>query len=436
MEPSQRIELVPVAQLKPYARNARTHSRRQIEQLAASIARFGFTNPLLISEDLTVLAGHGRLAAAKKLGWESVPVVRLSALSETEQRAYVLADNRLAEKAGWDVELRAVELADLQALEVDLTTGTGFELPEIDILLCEANAASTDEKVSKADFIPALEKVAVSRPGDVWILGRHRVICGDARDASAYEALLEDERAHLIFTDPPYNVPVSGHVRTGGGHREFAMASGEMSQEAFTDFLKQTLGEASSVCKDGAVAYVCMDWRHIREVMDAGDAAFDAFINLCVWKKTNGGMGSFYRSQHELVFVYKKGQAPHRNNVQLGRFGRDRTNVWVYSGVNAFKANRESELDMHPTVKPVKLIEDAIADATARNEIVLDPFGGSGSTLIAAQACGRRARLIEIDPLYCDVVVKRFEKFTGKVAMLASANDTFEQVAIARHAAA
>ncbi len=361
-----------------------------------------------------------------------MPVIRLSHLSETERRAYVLADNRLADLAGWDVELRAVELTELIDLEVNLTNGTGYEQAELDIMLSEALDASPDAKVDKADRVPVIEGPVVTRKGDVWVLGRHRLVCGDARDAAAYNALMTGEAAQTIFTDPPYNVKVSGHVRTGEGHREFAMASGEMTTPEFVAFLKESLGPAAACCEDGAVAFVCMDWRHAGELTEAGAAVFDAQLNLCVWNKTNGGMGSLYRSKHELVFVYKKGDAPHRNNVQLGKFGRDRTNVWTYAGVNAFKADRESELAMHPTVKPVAMVADAIQDVSDRNGLVLDPFGGSGSTLIAAQKCGRRARLIEYEPRYCDVIVARFEKYTGKQAHLEAANEPFEVVAAKR----
>jgi DNA modification methylase len=260
------------------------------------------------------------------------------------------------------------------------------------------------------------------------LLGRHRLACGDARDAGAYDALMAGQAADMLFTDPPYNVPIDGFAGGKGKveRREFAMASGEMGEAQFQAFLEATLGPAAAVTRDGAIAFVCMDWRHVGELLAAGAAVFDELKNICVWTKTNGGMGSLYRSQHELVFVFKKGRAPQCNNVELGRHGRNRTNVWAYAGANAFGAAREAELAMHPTVKPVALIEDAIKDVTRRGALVLDPFGGSGSTLIAAERCGRLARVIEIDPLYCDTIIKRFEAYTGKQALLEASAESYE----------
>jgi DNA modification methylase len=413
---SSQIERVPLDALKPYARNARTHSKRQIEQIAASIERFGFTNPVLVSDDLTIIAGHGRVAAAKLLGLKEAPVIRLSHLSEAERRAYVIADNRLAEQAGWDKEILAIELEGLIALDFDVQL-VGFETAEIDLLIDEVQA-SDPNGADPDDVVPPAPSNPVTLPGDVYALGRHRLICGDALKRETYHRLMGEDRADLIFTDPPYNVPIDGFAGGKGKavRREFAMASGEMSKEAFEAFLETSLGAAASVTKNGAIAFVCMDWRHMGELLKAGLEVFDELKNLCVWTKTNGGMGSLYRSQHELVFVFKLGGASHCNNVDLGRFGRNRTNVWAYGGANAFSKDRNEELAMHPTVKPVALIEDAIKDVTRRGQLVLDPFGGSGSTLIAAERCGRTARLIEIDPVYCDVIVQRFETCTGKSA--------------------
>lgn len=411
------LERLSIEALKPYARNARTHSKRQVEQIAKSIERFGFTNPVLIGDDLTIIAGHGRVAAAKLLGLKDVPVLRLSHLSEAERRAYIIADNRLAEQAGWDRGILAIELQDLVELNFDVEL-VGFEAAEIDLLIDEVREGDSSGSDDEEDVPPPPPDVPVTQPGDLWDLGRHRLYCGDALKAASYEALMDGAVADAIFTDPPYNVPIDGFA---GGHgkaerREFAMASGEMSTEAFQAFLAQSLAQAASHLKDGAIAFVCMDWRHMSELSAAGQAVFSELKNVCVWTKSNGGMGSLYRSQHELVFVFKRGSGEHRNNVQLGRHGRNRTNVWAYAGANAFGANREAELAMHPTVKPVALVADAIKDVTARAELVLDPFGGSGSTLIAAERCGRSARLIEIDPAYCDVIVARWEKATGRKA--------------------
>ncbi|MEQ9662738.1 MAG: site-specific DNA-methyltransferase [Parasphingopyxis sp.] len=245
--------------------------------------------------------------------------------------------------------------------------------------------------------------------------------------------LLDGETVDLLFTDPPYNVPIDGHVCGSGSvqHREFAMGVGEMSTSEFTRFLVDTLGPAAATCRDGAIAYVCMDWRHMGELLAAGNTVFDELKNLVVWNKTNGGMGTFYRSKHELIFVFKKGKGEHVNSFGLGDTGRYRTNVWDYAGISSLGANRAEELAMHPTVKPVALIADALRDCSRRGDIVLDCFGGSGSTLIAAETAGRTARLIEYDPVYCDTIVRRWEAYTGKraekiacgIAMPTAAND-------------
>lgn len=424
------IEYRNVTELKPYEKNARTHSKKQIRQIADSIKRFGFTNPILISDDASVIAGHGRLEAARLLGIALVPTVKLSHLSPAERRAYVLADNKLALNAGWDRETLAIELQALVDLEFEVEI-TGFSLAEIDLVLDEAHESSPDAGDPVDDEIPPMGDVAVSRSGDLWELGRHRLICGDARAVPDYSRLLGGEAADLVFTDPPYNVPIEGHVCGLGRvrHREFAMGAGEMSQSAFTSFLSETLGNAARSCRDGAIAFVCMDWRHIGELLAAGNQAFSELKNLCVWNKTNGGMGAFYRSKHELVFVFKVGNAPHTNSFGLGETGRYRTNVWDYAGISSISASRSEELAMHPTVKPVALIADAIRDCTRRGEIVLDCFGGSGSTLIAAEKTGRVARLIEFDPFYCDTIVRRFEKVTGKRAKLSGSGAYFEDVA-------
>ena len=425
-----KIEMRPVAALKPYPGNARTHSRKQVRQIADSIARFGFTNPVLISDDSEIVAGHGRVLAARQLGLDAVPTVRLSHLSKEERRAYVLADNKLAQNAGWDSEILAIELQALIDIDFDVTL-TGFSLAEVDLTLDRARESSTDTTDNPADAVPETPEVAVSRSGDLWQLGRHRLLCGDARSAADVERLMGDEHADLIFTDPPYNVPIDGHVGGLGSirHREFAFAAGEMTSDQFTAFLKETLGHAAAAAKDGAITFVCMDWRHMRELLDAGEAVFTELKNLCVWNKRNGGMGSFYRSKHELVFVFKVGTAAHTNTFGLGETGRYRTNVWDYAGISSLGAKRMEELAMHPTVKPVALIADAIRDCTRRGEIVLDTFGGSGSALIAAETCGRQARLIEYDPAYCDTIINRWETYTGKRAVHSEHGRSFELIA-------
>jgi DNA modification methylase len=411
------IELRDPKSLRPYAGNARTHSPKQVRQIADSIRCFGFVNPVLIDAEGEVIAGHGRLAAAQLLGLAEVPVLPVTHLSPAEKRAYIIADNRLAEKAGWDKEILAIELQALVDLDFEVEV-VGFELAEIDLILDEDRLRKSGAEPDGADEVPAVAPgPAITQPGDVWRLGPHRLICGDARDPKALAKLLGDDEVDLIFTDPPYNVAVDGHVGGLGKvkHREFAFASGEMSPEEFTTFLREALAPAAARCREGAIAYVCMDWRHMREMLAAGDAVFHELKNLCVWNKTNGGMGSFYRSKHELVFVWKVRPGRHVNSFGLGDTGRYRTNVWDYAGVNTFSASRDEDLKMHPTVKPVALVGDAIRDCSKRGDIILDMFGGSGSTLIAADQAGRQARLIEYDPHYCDVIVARWEKLTGKV---------------------
>lgn len=424
-----------VADLKPAKRNPRTHSDKQIRQIADSIREFGCINPILVDSDNKIVAGHGRLEAAKMLGLATVPTVCIDHLTPAQLRAYAIADNKLAENAGWDQELLALEFEYITELDVafDLTL-TGFEVPEIDIILTESRTVEDDP----ADEVPEPdpEERVITRLGDLWQIGRNRVLCGDATESDSYSMLLGSSKAQLVFTDPPYNVPIQGHVSGLGSvkHREFKMASGEMSERDFTEFLKNTFTPLARYTMDGAIIYVCMDWRHIAEITTAGRAVFSDLKNLCVWNKNNGGMGSLYRSKYELVFVFKSGTAPHINNVELGRHGRYRTNVWDYPGASSLREGRDEELAMHPTVKPVALIADAILDCSERDAIVLDCFGGSGSTLIAAEKTGRRGYLVELDPAYVDVTLRRFEQTFGTTAIHVGSGNTFAEVAKLRAA--
>lgn len=429
------IEYVAIDEIGVASRNPRNHGAKQIKQLEASIRKFKFTTPLFVTDDNTLIAGHGRLIAARNLGMTQVPCIRLSHLSPHEARAYLIADNRIAELAGWDKAMLALELKELGELDFEMAS-TGFELPEIDILIQDASARST-QKAERQDDIPSRPAIAevVSRVGDLWKCGRHALVVGDAKDPVVISRLMWGAKAAMVFTDPPYNVPIAGHVSGKGAikHREFVEASGEMTPDQFVAFLSLTLGNAAAACKDGAIVFVCMDWRHQRELLEAGYRVFSELKNLCIWAKNNGGMGTFYRSRHELIFVWKVGAAAHTNNFGLGDKGRYRTNVWSgYAGVNTFKAGRTEELELHPTVKPVALVADAIRDVSHRGEVVLDCFGGSGTTMIAAEETGRIARLIEIDPGYADAIVTRFEKFTGVAATLSSTGQSFEEVALER----
>lgn len=424
----ERLESMALADLRPHDRNPRTRSKKQVEQIAESIRRFGFTNPVLVDRDGQVIAGHGRIEAAKLLGTATVPVLRLEHMTEAEKRAYIIADNRLAELAGWDNDLLALELAAVAELDSDFDLAiTGFDVAEIEALLngLESGEQQEEEPIQIDEQAPV-----VCRVGDMWQLGDHALICGDATDPEVYRRLLDQGKAQMVFTDPPYNVPVNGHICGLGKvqHDEFVMASGEMTEEQFTTFLRTVTSNLAAFSDDGSIHYVCMDWRHMGELLAAGRSAYAEFKNLVVWNKDNGGMGAFYRSKHELVFVFKNGSAPHINNFGLGQHGRYRTNVWDYAGVNSLKADRDEELAMHPTVKPVAMVADAIRDCSRRGGVILDAFSGSGTTIIAAEQTGRRARAIELDPRYVDVAIRRWQHLTGGKATLAGSDSTFDEL--------
>jgi DNA modification methylase len=414
------IEHIALDQFGVWPRNARTHSRKQIKQIAESISRFGFTNPVLIDAENRILAGHGRVAAARSLGMTTAPCLRFDHLSQQEKRAYVLADNKLALNAGWDEELLALELKELLASDLDFSLEiTGFSIAECDDLI--DGLEPTEQGDPADDFLPeATNDGSRCRVGDLWRLGQHRLICGDSLDPKVVAALMDGKLAEMVFTDPPYNVPIAGHVCGKGAvkHREFAMASGEMTTEQFASFLNSAFSNLSAFSGDGSIHFICMDWRHLGEVLATGEGIYSELKNLIVWAKDNGGMGTFYRSRHELIFAFKNGLGPHINSFELGQHGRYRTNVWEYKGVNTLKAGRQDELALHPTVKPVAMIVDAIKDVSTRNGIVLDLFGGSGSTLIAAHKTGRHGRLCELDPIYCDRIIRRWEMFAKDEAEL------------------
>lgn len=422
-----RVEQVAIDSIQPCPRNARTHSKKQLHQIAASIREFGFTNPVLIDDKGQILAGHGRVEAAKILGVPTIPVLRIDHLTPEQKRAYMIADNKIALNAGWDLEILAADLKELAALDLSFDVEiTGFETAEIDILVDGRPPQGNDP----ADQVPPVQARAVTELGDLWLLGDHKLLCADARDSGAYEKLMGTERARMVFADPPYNVPIDGHVGGLGAikHREFAMATGEMNDAEFSGFLATCFAQMAAVSADGAIHFICMDWRHMGEVLAAAKGVYSELKNLCVWNKDNGGMGSFYRSKHELVFVYKVGTAPHVNTIELGRTGRYRTNVWDYAGANTLRPGRERDLDMHPTVKPVALVMDAIKDCSRRGDIVLDSFGGSGTTIMAAQKSGRCARAIEIDPLYVDVAIRRWQNYTGQSALRARDGRSFDDI--------
>jgi DNA modification methylase len=423
-------KVVPIDSLIPYAGNAKRHPKEQIRKLVESIREFGFLAPIVADQQNNVLAGHGRLLAAQQLELPAVPVLLCDHLTPAQVRAYRLADNRIAEDAPWDPALLKVELEYLMQYDFKMEA-TGFSVCEIDQALT-VEIDNADEEPETPDLPGAAETVSLL--GDVWELHRHRVVCGDARDPKVVQSLMENEQARQVLTDPPYDVKIQGHVSGLGKHQhaEFAMASGEMSDAEFSQFLTDAIGASVTAVVDGGLVFAFMDWRHLVQLHQAATAVGLQHINLAVWVKSNGGMGSLYRSQHELVWMGKKGKAPHINNVQLGRDGRYRTNVWHYRGMNAFGDDRDASLAMHPTVKPVSLLADAILDVTRPKDIVLDPFLGSGSTLMAAERTHRRGYGIEIDPRYVDVVLMRWMKQTGLSPIHVASGKTFEQMRATR----
>lgn len=432
------VTMVPVDQLRPDPGNPRRHPKSQIKQIARSIETFGFNVPLLVRQDGTIIAGHACLLALRQLGWTEAPVIYLHHLTSERACAFQIAHNQLSTKSDWDERLLGEALRDLSLESLDFSLDvTGFSMAEIDLRI-EGLDVVDAAKLDRIDAVPPAAGSAVSRTGDVWMLGQHRVLCGNSLEAESYRVLLNGDTAAVAFTDPPYNVRISGHVCGLGAvqHREFAMASGEMSEAEFEAFLVAVVQILATHCRDGALLYVCMDWRHMAEVLAAGRAAGLEFKNVCVWAKDNAGMGSLYRSQHEFVFVYKKGSAPHRNNVELGKHGRHRTNVWRYPGVNSFgrKGEEGNLLALHPTVKPVTLVADALLDCSARGDLVLDPFLGSGTTLMAAERVGRRCAGIEMDPLYVDTIIRRWSAFTGENAVHAHTGMSFAEIVEARAA--
>jgi DNA methylase/ParB-like nuclease domain len=413
--------LVSIESLKPLGRETRKHPASQLRKLAESLEQFGFVLPIIIDVDRRVVAGWALVAAAKRLGLAQVPAVTITDLDEAKLRMLRLVLNRLGEDSRWDLEALKLEFSDILEISSDIDLSiSGFEMGEID-------AAVGDSGNDEEDDLPPLDASPMpkTQPGDLWLLGDHRIICADALMSESYARLLGDERAQMVFTDPPWNIPIAGHVSGLGAvkHGDFAMGCGEMPAKEFEAFLGTTLGHAAAHSVDGSVHYVCMHWSKLREILGATADLFSDTLNLCVWSKTNGGMGSLYRSRHELVFVFKKGTAAHINNVELGRFGRNRSNIWEYGGQNALNGTK-SKLSVHPTAKPVALVADAARDCSLRHGIILDPFGGSGTTLIAAEKTGRKARVIEIEPRYVDVTIRRWQNLTGGTAVKAEGPST------------
>ena len=422
------IEQIEIDLLKGYGRKLRKRSDKGRDALLASVRSFGIVLPVLIDAQNGIIGGEGIVEAARAAGYTQVPVVRIEHLDEGAARLLRITLNKVGEDPEWDQHELAAEFSELLEMDLELDCNvTGFDTVAIDHLLFPSAAAENDD-----DELPcpvATFGMAVSRTGDIWLMGAHRVGCGSSLEDAALKPLMLDELARMVLTDHPFNVKIGGHVSGLGKHqhREFAFASGEMSEAQFVAFLRQSMVALSARCIDGGLLYMYMDWRHMWEMTTAIREAELSLINMAVWVKLAGGMGSFLRSQHELCFIAKKGSAPFLNNVQLGRFGRNRTNCWMYPGMNSFGAGRDDLLAMHPTCKNVSMLSDAIRDTSDRGDIVLDGFLGSGSTLIAAERTGRRCFGMELDPLYVDTIVQRWEKATGKSATLESTGETFAE---------
>jgi DNA modification methylase len=430
MKNSLEILYLPIKAVKPSPHAARQHNQHQRRKLKRLLKKFGQVTSIIVDENHFIIDGHAVHEMMVELGYDEIAVVVVANRTEAEVRALRLALNRIGLDTQWDAPKLKAEFEALIALSFDLNL-TAFYAVEIDMALSiDAPTGNTVEEVAAA-VVEAQNGPTVTQPGDIWRLGRHVVACGDARDAGHLRALVGEARVTVVFADAPDNVRIDGFVSGLGKnqHREFAMAPGEMSKEQFISFLIAFIAALKPTLADGAILYMCMDWRHAGELLEAAAQQELEFKNLCIWVKSNAGMGSFYRSQHELVFVFKHGDAAHQNNFGLGQHGRSRTNVWQYRGVNAFGKDRTELLGIHPTCKPTAMIADALLDVSRRGEIVLDPFLGSGSTLIAAENVGRVCIGNEIDPAYCDVAVRRWEKQTGRDAVNATTSETFAAVA-------
>ena len=417
--PALRLETLPVDQLRSNGRRLRRSMEAHVCEVAQSISALGFTVPLLIGRDNVVIDGDTRLEAARVLGLEFVPCVRVDHLNENEQRLLRLAVNRLGEKGEWDVLALQTEFQELIIEDVQIEL-SGFCSDEIDQIIIGEQV----ESLEVGELDPRAGTKPIAELGDVFNLGRHTLICGDATDPMVTARLMGSDKARLVLTDEPYNVRIVGNV-TKGDHREFAMASGEMSDERFIEFNRAWMGAILPFLVDGGILGTFIDWRGMSTVHAAAMNLGLSQLNLVVWTKTNAGMGSLYRSQHELLPLFKMGALPHLNNIALGRRGRHRSNVWSYPGASSIGSDARSGLRDHPTVKPTAMLEDALIDLTNSSDIVVDPFLGSGSTVIAAEKRGRICRGIELDPLYVDVIIRRWQRVTGKAATLGETGESF-----------
>ena len=433
--PTLALQQLQLSEIKRPARLTRKHSQAKIKKLAASIVDTAYLTPILVDEALFVIAGNARLDAAARLGMHEEPGFVIRGLSEGQKRRLALADNRLAEQASWDEETLALELRELLEMDFESLDQTGFDTPDTDLLISPKPLGLLEDEEQN---LPDVPEVATSRLGDLWLCGLHTVVCGDARESAAYVLGLNGQKADVVFTDAPYGVSIANDISQRGKkkHADFVMASGELDDAGLSRFFGESLARMKEFSREGAVAFSFIDWRHVHLMVNAGIASFGKLLNICVWSKTNASLGTFYRSQHELVVVLQNGEKRFTNNLPLGRKRRHRSNIWTYAGNSSNTKARKEELASHPTVKPTALIADALEDVSAPGELVLDPFGGSGSTMIAAHAIKRRAALIEIHPKYVDVILMRFKKATGIEPTLAETGETFEQVKLRRAGAA
>ncbi|MCA0200480.1 MAG: site-specific DNA-methyltransferase [Proteobacteria bacterium] len=427
----EKIEWRLIEQLKPSSRNTRKHSRKQIKLLCEGYRKFGMMTPITIDISGEIICGHARYDAACQLSLKEVPVIVIRHLTEGSKRAYRIADNKIGDLSSFDEKALALEIKSL--IEIDTSfkaSDTGFDMVDVDLMI----QSLEDVKIaSSADDMPAPHQLAISRRGERWVLGSHRLMCGDATNLDDCRALIADAQIRQVVTDPPYGCKIDGHVSGLGKvkHREFVMGC-DLSSTELHDLFQTTFANIAAVVCDGCLIFAFIDWRGLREMLNAGIATFTELKNVITWRKVNAGMGSLYRSQTEFITLWKQGKAAHCNNVNLG-VKRYRSNCWTYDGVNSLRAGRNEELSSHPTPKPVQMIADALLDCSERGDAVLDLFAGGGSILIAAEKTGRCAYAMELDPLYCDVAIRRWQKFTGQTAVLENTGESFDEVTELRH---
>ena len=419
--PSSNLQMIDIVLIIASNKSLRKHSKKQLQKIINAIKKFGFTNPILVDKQLKIIAGELRLLAAKKLGLRQIPVIILEDLTDQEAEAIRILDNRIAEDGEWNFGNLKEEIEKLMKFDITFED-LGFDTVDYDeiFLINDSdenkihNSDKEDESWLDANIPPKVKF------GDLWRLGDHFVYCGDSLLAKSFEILMQGELAQIVITDPPYNCKINGHVCGLGKtkHDEFAMASGEMTETEFAEFISKFMQNLIKFSMDGSLHYLFMDWAGLNTLLTQGKRHYTDLKNIAVWNKLSGGMGLLYRSQNEMIPIFKNGKAKHQNHIQLGKNGRYRTNVWDYPGIRATNPSSLELLKLHPTVKSVPMLHDILLDASSKNDIVLDCFGGSGSTLLAAERCKRRARLIEISPRYVDVTIYRWEKETGKTAKL------------------